>query len=463
MNNTRNITYKYKDFNYSTEVKELLLVSLTPTDRKKLNKIYNNYYALNVQRGYEYIIEDIYKLVEKQKLTTEQIALVYQVGIRTIQIWLKELGLNRTTENSKKIAQKPKAIDLNMDNPNSSKEFSGSSDLAEKFGIKTFEESPMPEALIDFLNYLETIKGKSINTIEGYKIDLCLFFRFLKVYKGMVFDSNLEFSEIPIGDIDKDFITKIKLTDLYAFLSFAEKQRNNGTYARARKVATLKSFFKFLHGKAKIIPENPTLELESPKINKRHPVYLTLDESLKLLSSLDKNNINYYRDFCILTLFLNCGMRLSELCGIRIDKIKGDTLTIIGKGNKERTVYLNDACLNAIENYKKVRNDSKAIGDNKKYLLLSSHSKPISKRTVELLVKKHIQNAGMQESRKYTPHKLRHTAATLMFKHGNVDIRSLQNILGHENISTTQIYTHVDDETLRDAVKSNPLAYIHKD
>ena len=150
-------------------------------------------------------------------------------------------------------------------------------------------------------------------------------------------------------------------------------------------------------------------------------------------------------------------MRLSELCSIQIDKIKGDTLTIIGKGNKERTVYLNEACLKAINSYLSFRDNSKVSDENKKFLFLSNRNLPINKRTVELLVKKHIGNAGIVDG-KYTPHKLRHTAATLMYKHGNVDIRSLQSILGHENISTTQIYTHIDDEALRDAVKSNPLS-----
>ncbi|WP_243129548.1 MULTISPECIES: tyrosine recombinase XerC [Clostridium] len=319
------------------------------------------------------------------------------------------------------------------------------------------DTSTYPETLKDFLNYLETIKGKSSNTIKGYAIDLTLFFRFLKVYKGLIKDTSLEFGEIPTNDITKDFIRGIKLTDIYAYLSFVEKQRENGTHARARKVAALKSFFKFLQNKAKVIDENPTLELESPKLDKRQPVYLTLDQSLELLNSLDTTDKNYYRDYCILTLFLNCGMRLSELCSINIEKIKGDTLTIIGKGNKERTVYLNEACLKALDNYLKVRDVSKVSEEDKKYLFISGRNKAINKRTVELLVKKHIGNAGIVDG-KYTPHKLRHTAATLMYKYGNVDIRSLQNILGHESISTTQIYTHVDDDSLREAVKSNPLS-----
>ena len=331
--------------------------------------------------------------------------------------------------------------------------------IKERFGIEVKNNNKLHKTLIDFLSYLETIKGKSYNTIEAYKIDLSLLFKYLKVYKGYPIPDDIEFEEIPINDLQENFIKDITLSDLYAFLSFTEKQRNNGTYARARKVATIKSYFNYLQGKAKIINSNPAAELESPKINKRHPIYLTLEESVSLLSSLDKNNYNYLRDYCILTLFLNCGMRLSELCSIKIDKIKGDTLTIIGKGNKERTVYLNEACINSINDYILKRNDSKSTEENKKYLFLSSRGTPINKRTVELLVKKHVKNAGLTNE-KYTPHKLRHTAATLMYKHGDVDISSLQSILGHENISTTQIYTHVDEEILREAANSNPLANI---
>lgn len=326
-----------------------------------------------------------------------------------------------------------------------------------KYDIQVLQNNKLPESLIDFLNYLETIRSTSKNTIEGYKIDLTIFFRFMLIYKGKVDSNSVEFEDIDIAVVDIEFLKNIKLRDLYAFLSFTEKYRDNSSYARARKVATLKSFFKYLYGKAKIISENPALELESPKINKRHPVYLTLKQSIHLLESLNKNDKNYARDYCILTFFLNCGMRLSELCSIQIDKIRDDTLTIIGKGNKERTVYLNDACLKALGNYIKVRDDSKAIAENKKYLFLSSRNVPINKRTVEIMIKKHITNAGLTDD-KYTPHKLRHTAATLMYKYGNVDIRSLQSILGHTNISTTQIYTHVDDDSLRDAVKSNPLS-----
>ncbi|WP_102400792.1 tyrosine recombinase XerC [Haloimpatiens massiliensis] len=316
----------------------------------------------------------------------------------------------------------------------------------------------LPQCLTDFLNYLEVIKAKSFNTINGYRIDLTMFFRFLKVYKdyGNI-SSSMKFNEIPINDIQNSFLKQISLSDLYAFLSFTEKHRNNSAYARARKVATLKSFFKYLHGKAKILDENIALELESPKIDKRNPVYLTLDESKKLLEAIDGPSKE--RDYCIITLFLNCGLRISELCSIDISRIKDDVLTVIGKGNKERTVYLNKACLEAIEAHLRARSKTidKIPVKHKDALFLSKNHTRISKRAIEMMVKKYVGKANL-DTEKYTPHKLRHTAATLMYKHGGVDIRSLQEILGHENISTTQIYTHVDDEKLREAVKSNPLS-----
>ncbi|WP_297521631.1 tyrosine recombinase XerC [uncultured Clostridium sp.] len=320
----------------------------------------------------------------------------------------------------------------------------------------------LPEEMDDFLNYLENIKGKSKNTVIAYKSDLRLFFQFLKLHFKLIEIKDIsEFQNIDISDVDIDVINKIKLRDLYAFLNFVDKERNNSSYAKARKVATLKSFFKFLHSKLKVIKNNPADELESPKIEKRLPIYLDLNESLDFLNTLDKNSKHYNRDYCIITLFLNCGLRLSELCNIQTDKIHKDTLLVIGKGNKERTVYLNDSCIRAIDDYILVRDLTKVSLIDKKYLFISQQNKPLNKRTVELLVKKHVKNSDIQ-SKKITPHKLRHTAATLMYKYGEVDIRALQSILGHENVSTTQIYTHVDDEQLRKAANSNPLSKIKK-
>lgn len=449
MNNEEN---QFENFQYSQEIKELLNINLSNDDLNNLDHIYNYYDSQNIQRNYEDLIEDIYIFIFKRNLSITQLSKIYKVNQRIIKRWLKELGMDKLLEVEKGVDSVKKSNFKNNE----------SDELLKKNKLKFdfLEKSKHPKRVIEFLNYLENVKGKSINTIKGYSVDLGLFFKFLKVYKGLENNIELEkIEEVEISDLGDNFIKDISLSDIYAFLSFLEKVRNNSAYARARKVATLKSFFKFLNSKIKLIDENPTVELESPKINKRHPVYLTLDQSITVLNSMDKENKNYYRDYCILTLFLNCGMRLSELCNIEIEKIKGDTLTIIGKGNKERTVYLNEASIAAIENYLKNRNDLKATEEAKKYLFLSSKYRPINKRSVEILVKKHIENAGFKDQ-KYTPHKLRHTAATLMYKYGNVDIRSLQNILGHENISTTQIYTHVDDETLREAVKTNPLANI---
>ncbi|MDM0491566.1 tyrosine recombinase XerC [Clostridium perfringens] len=449
MNNEEN---QFENFQYLQETKELLNINLSNDDLNNLDHIYNYYDSQNIQRNYEDLIEDIYIFIFKRNLSITELSKIYKVNQRIIKRWLKELGMDKLLEVEKCVNSVEKSNFKNNE----------SDELLKKNKLKFdfLEKSKHPKRVIEFLNYLENVKGKSINTIKGYSVDLGLFFKFLKVYKGLENNIELEkIEEVEISDLGDNFIKNISLSDIYAFLAFLEKVRNNSAYARARKVATLKSFFKFLNSKIKLIDENPTVELESPKINKRHPVYLTLDQSITVLNSMDKENKNYYRDYCILTLFLNCGMRLSELCNIEIEKIKGDTLTIIGKGNKERTVYLNEASIAAIENYLKNRKDLKATEEAKKYLFLSSKYRPINKRSVEILVKKHIENAGFKDQ-KYTPHKLRHTAATLMYKYGNVDIRSLQNILGHENISTTQIYTHVDDETLREAVKTNPLANI---
>ncbi len=314
---------------------------------------------------------------------------------------------------------------------------------------KIFDEN-LPPILNEFLGYLCTVKGKSLNTVDGYKIDLRLFLKFAKKIKTK---SKQNVEEIDISDVDEEFIKKIRLGDLYSFINYASIDRQNSSYARARKTAAIKSFYNYLETKVKVIKENPARELETPKISKRQPVYLTLDQSKTLLASIDGRNKE--RDYAIIVLFLNCGFRLSELVSININKIKGDILTVIGKGNKERTIYLNAACIKAINAYLAIR-PKEGVAD-KDALFLSERKKRIDKRTIEKLVKKYIKNAGLYDN-KYTPHKLRHTAATLMYKYGKVDIRTLQQILGHESVATTQIYTHIDEEILREAVKSNPLS-----
>ncbi|MBZ4664766.1 tyrosine recombinase XerC [Mahella sp.] len=309
-----------------------------------------------------------------------------------------------------------------------------------------------PDIINDFLIYLENIQGKSPNTVKEYFYDLRTFFRFLKMRRDMV-DESEDIRSIDIRDIDLSIVKSVQLSDLYAYISFLSNQMHNNARSRARKVASIRTFFKYLTNKAKLLSVNPAVELESPKVGSRNPVYLSLEESRELLASVDGPFKE--RDYAILTLFLNCGLRLSELVGINIGDIREDTLRVIGKGNKERTVYLNEACLNAIENYLKTRPHD-GVKD-REALFLSKLKKRISPKTVQHIVKKYISNAGL-DSTKYSTHKLRHTAATLMYKYGDIDIRTLQQLLGHENISTTQIYTHVDNDMVRHAVNSNPLS-----
>lgn len=317
-----------------------------------------------------------------------------------------------------------------------------------------YEDTPI--FLEDFLNYIDTIKGKSPNTVKEYYFDLRTFLRFLKIRYRLV-DRNVNFTTIDITDIDIDLIKKVNLQDLHAFISYVDKNRNNKNYAKARKVASIRSFFKYLQTKIKVIDENPALELETPKTDSRHPVHLSLEEAKRLLEIIDGQFKE--RDYAIITLFLNCGLRLSELVSIDVNKIKGDTLSVIGKGNKERTIYLNDASVSAIDDYIKIRPTESLNDENA--LFISKKKNRISPKAVQALVKKYLALANL-DTTIYSTHKLRHTAATLMYQHGNVDIRALQEILGHKNVSTTQIYTHIDDERLRQSVKSNPLSKIKK-
>lgn len=312
----------------------------------------------------------------------------------------------------------------------------------------------LPDIAVEFLNYMLTIRNKSLKTVQEYYYDLRTFFRFIKLTKHPGF-KDADFDTIDVRDITLDDIKKIDLADLYSFMSYTSRMRDNTAVTRARKVASLRSFYKYLFSKAKLIDYNPAAELDSPKVVHRLPKYLNIDESIQLLESVEGDNRE--RDYAILVLFLNCGLRLSELVGINLSDIRGDTLTVIGKGNKERTIYLNQACLNAIDAYRRVR-PVEGVKD-KNALFLSERKHRISPKTVQYLVKKYIAAAGL-DTRKYSTHKLRHTAATLMYKHGNVDIRALQSILGHASIATTEIYTHVDDEQLRRAVENNPLSRI---
>ena len=313
----------------------------------------------------------------------------------------------------------------------------------------------IPNYMKEFLSYMQNIKNRSSNTIREYYYDLRDVFRFLKLYKSNVKVKNITpemINETDITDLDINFLKQIDLQDLYEYLNFISNTRSDKSTTRARKVAALKSFFNFMTFKQKVLEKNPTVELETPKLSKRLPKYLTLEERLALLNSIESKFKK--RDTCIITLFLNCGLRLSELVSINMKDISNDhVLNVVGKGDKERSVYLNNACQKAIKEYIAVR--PKDVKDHEA-LFISERGTRIGRRTVEMMVKKYITLAGL-DPKKYSPHKLRHTAATLMHKYGNVDIRSLQQILGHESISTTEIYTHIDSEQVKEALERNPL------
>ena len=317
-----------------------------------------------------------------------------------------------------------------------------------------------PDYLNSFLDYMITIQNKSPNTVKEYNYDLATFLRFLKIHYNLTDETELE--KIEFNDISIDIIKKVKLDDLHAFLAYLTTNFRSKAATRSRKVSSLRMFFNYLCLK-NIIKINPSQNLETPKLDRRLPKYLTLEQSKKLLDvSSNEDKRNPERDYAITTLFLNCGMRLAELVGINIQDInfEENQMTVIGKGNKERTVYLNKACVKALTDYITVRPKEGVKKDKKnsdKALFLSERRQRISRRTVQEIIYRELREAGI-DTDKYSVHKLRHTAATLMYQYGGVDIRALQELLGHESISTTEIYTHVSNQQVRNAVESNPLA-----
>lgn len=322
--------------------------------------------------------------------------------------------------------------------------------------------SEAPPVLRDFLSYHETIKGHSRATVDEYFLDLRNFFRYLKIERGLVPHST-ELDDISIQDVDLKLIASVTLNDVYDYMAFLsrDKVKNERSHepeyglmasSRARKIATIRSFYKYLTVKTKQLDVNPVEGLDTPKTTKSLPRYLTLDESRRLLDAVD--GVNRERDYCIICLFFNCGLRISEIVGLNIGDVRGDSLRVLGKGNKERIVYLNDACQAAIEAYKPVR--SQMVGSSVSALFVSNRRQRMGREAVHAMVKKTLLKAGLDPD-KYSSHKLRHTAATLMLQNG-VDVRTLQEVLGHEHLNTTQIYTHVDNSELRVAAQANPLA-----
>lgn len=313
-----------------------------------------------------------------------------------------------------------------------------------------------PNVIRDFLTYSEAIKGKSARSVEGYYIDLQNFFRYILLSRNMV-DAKTEFEKIDISPVNIDLIKSITISDLYAYLVYCKEERGNNPATRARKTSTLRIFFKYLSVHTHQLETNPAEMLESPKIKQSLPKHLTLENSFDLLNAIDGPNKE--RDFCIITLFLNCGLRLAELCGLNLQDISSEnTLTVTGKGNKERLVYLNEACVSAIKAYIAVRPNEGINFNDRNALFISRNRRRISNKTVQHIVKTYLEKAGLGD-KGFSTHKLRHTAATLMYQHGNVDIRVLKDILGHSNLGTTQIYTHVSNEQIKKASDSNPLAH----
>lgn len=319
-----------------------------------------------------------------------------------------------------------------------------------------------PIILTDYLSYLKSIRGLSPKTIKEYSYDLLVFFEYQIIRKIYFGDINLYEKEFKSNEINKiinaKFLQELKITDFYAYLSYLDNEKSDNSTTRSRKISAIKSFYNYLYQEIEVIDKNITVKLKNPKISKRQPVYLTLDETEKLLDAIntEKNDFLRARDMAIVFTFLTTGMRLSELVSTNVSDIENDHFTIIGKGNKERTIYLTENALKLIHHYLRIRKDylEDLYVDA---LFVSTRKKRISNRTVQSTIEKYLKKAGFDTS-VYSTHKLRHTAATLMYKYGNVDIRALKDILGHTNISTTQIYTHLEDEDLKNAINKNPLS-----
>ena len=320
----------------------------------------------------------------------------------------------------------------------------------------------VPQIIRDFLVYHETIKGQSQRTISEYYLDLRMFLRFIKLMRSdMPIKTDLD--NINIKDVDLDFIRQITSSEVFDFLSYLANDRairpesSAPEYgiepsARARKLSAIKSFFKYLTVRTKQLPENPVADLEYPKLRKSLPKYLTLDQSAALLRAV--SGPNQKRDYAILLLFLNCGIRRSELVGLNLSDVYEDRIRVVGKGNKERFVYFGSSCRKAIDIYLPER-QKKVLSDNRA-LFGSRDGNRISVTAVHRLVKKHMLAAGL-DATQFSAHKLRHTAATMMLS-GGVDVKTVQEVLGHENLNTTQIYTHIENTELKIAAEANPLS-----
>ena len=312
----------------------------------------------------------------------------------------------------------------------------------------------LPELVCEYLRYIDVIKNRSQKTVFEYSINLREFIVFVLTDKKICDEKNINMKLC-----DVEFFRHITLDDAYKYLSYCKNKKNNNSSTRARKVVAIRQFFKYLSDNKQLLANNPMKVLDSPKTKKALPKYLTLEQSINLLQSVDGKNKE--RDYAILTLFLNCGLRLSELVALNYNDIKSDnSMRVLGKGNKERIVYLNDACIDAVKAYMRVRPKDGVVDKNA--LFLSTRLKRISPKTVQYIVKSFLEKSGLGELG-MSVHKLRHTAATLMYQYGDADVLVLKDVLGHENLSTTEIYTHIVDDQKKKAIENNPLSKLKKD
>lgn len=312
-----------------------------------------------------------------------------------------------------------------------------------------------------FLGYIQAILGRSEGTVRQYRYDLIFFFRFLLNDDPSITPEDPAWQAIDLGVVDDDYLRRLQLSDLYSYITWLATARKTAPATRARRTSSLRTFFDYLTNRVHVLDENIAQNLEFPKQLKKLPRYLTLDESRELLgAAADASTRLSSRDYCILTLFLNCGMRLSELCGIDLKDWHDETLVVMGKGGKERTIYLNGACIAALNDYLPDR--IKPNKEDEDALFITRLGTRMTPRSVQNVIKKYLRSAGLDTTR-YSTHKLRHTAATLMYQYGEVDIRSLQVILGHASVATTEIYTHIDQRSLHEAVEQNPLNMERRD
>ncbi len=317
------------------------------------------------------------------------------------------------------------------------------------------DHDSLPQTVKDFVFYIEIVLGKSKSTTYEYILDLSNFFRYVKIKKQSL-PTTTKLHDVPIHDIDVAFVSWITVEDIYDYLYYCREKRKNNSKTIARKMSTLRVYFRYMTQRMHLLKNNPMENIEAPSLPKTLPKYLTLEESTELLSAVKGSR----RDYAILTIFLNCGIRLAELVSLNIGDIKNEYVVITGKGNKQRTIHLNPACRHAIEDYIRKERPQEGLKDPQA-LFISRNKSRISRRAVQNLVEKYLKTAGLGDKHLST-HKLRHTAATLMHRHGHVDIRVLQEILGHENLGTTQIYTHVDSESIKEASLNNPLSKLKR-